>query len=98
MASIERKNIKPQFCWREKSGLHCRCKYRKLPNTCPYLHKNESMEQYKDRMSNNLSMACSRPLKNNGKGGESLENQLLITKKIQMNQMESFMLIRDCKY
>ena len=53
MASIERKNIKPALCWREKSGLHCRCKYRKLPNTCPFLHENESMQQYKGRIMNN---------------------------------------------
>lgn len=52
MCSTEESNIKPKFCYREISGFHCRCKYRKLPNTCPYLHKNESMEEYNGRMLN----------------------------------------------
>lgn len=39
MASMKQINIKPGFCWKEKSGFYCRCKYRKLPNTCPYLYK-----------------------------------------------------------
>lgn len=41
-------------CWREISGeLFCRCRYRKIPRTCPYLHKNESIEEYHGRMKNN---------------------------------------------
>ena len=47
-----KKNIFTEFCQRELNGLHCRCRYRKLPNTCPYLHKNETDEQYKGRMLN----------------------------------------------
>lgn len=53
MASMKQINIKPGFCWKEKSGFYCRCKYRKLPNTCPYLHKYESIEEYTCRMLNN---------------------------------------------
>ena len=49
----DNRSLNIRKCRREKTGeLFCRCRYRKIPRTCPYLHENESIEQYHGRMKN----------------------------------------------
>ena len=50
-SNIFKNNKKPSLCRREMWGL--KCVNRNHPRTCPFLHKNETIEEYNIRIQNN---------------------------------------------